>query len=205
MCMCVHVSACVLIPGVPGWYVLTATLGMPRMWEVERRSEVLRGHAPDGRSRFSNWLVPGGRSAVGVLSLLWRKVEGQLPPELSFPALARRGSSSLDESNEVKAKPFFLQEFFKWTEQKALLLKSIDLSRFFSFDYIHALCTNIIQNLRVSKSKYLILLEVHRVIQAHVVPGQRFRLCYHQIILLLSVSLFSCRCFSDVSLSNRAV
>lgn len=104
------VSVCVFIHGVPGWYVLTATLGMPRMWEMVRRSKGLCSHAPDGRSRFSDWLVPGGRSAVGVLSVFWRKVEGQLPPELSFPPLARRGSSSSDESYKVKTEPFF-QEF----------------------------------------------------------------------------------------------
>lgn len=50
--------------------MLLATPRMPRMREAERGSEVLCGHAPDGRSRFSDWSVPGGLSAVGVLSLL---------------------------------------------------------------------------------------------------------------------------------------
>lgn len=107
MCMYVHVWMCIH-PWGCGWYVRTATLGMPRMWEVARRNEGLCRYAPDGRSRFSDWLVPGGRRAVGVLSLLWRKVKGQLPLALSFLPFAQQGSSSLDESHEVRTKLLFL-------------------------------------------------------------------------------------------------
>lgn len=91
-------------------------------WHLEcLECEVWWGGSPasDGRSRYSNWLVPRGQSAVGVLSLHWRKVRGQLPLELFFPPLAQQGSSRLHESRKIKAEVF--SGLFKRAEWKLSL------------------------------------------------------------------------------------
>ena len=196
VCVCVCVCVCVFIPGVSGWYVLSATLGMPRMWEMERRSAALCGHAPDGRSRFSDWLVPGGRSAVGVLSLLWRKVEGQLPPELHFPLLARRGSSSLDESHEVKTRLFFFRNFSSFTAE----IHQICLNFHFSDYMLQSVHT------RPESNSHLVLIShcgfslnngKHNL---NVLSEEVFK---HTLFQPKGFSLYLLNCFTDVSLSMR--
>lgn len=138
---CVHVRACVCVRSF-----IRSFLGCLDDMCSQRHLECPECERWRGKTRafVATPLMAGHAIVIGwslevrvqseFLSLLWRKFVGQLPPELSFPPLALRGSSSLDESHEVQTKPFF-QEFFNWTEQKALLLKSIDLSQLYIFDH----------------------------------------------------------------------
>lgn len=62
-----YMCVCVCVHPWGAWMICARS----DTWNAQNVSggEGLCGHAPDGRSRISDWLLPGGRSAVGVLSL----------------------------------------------------------------------------------------------------------------------------------------